>query len=727
MNPLSAFLQSALSRVSGSDLATETHFSVLGRLRLNIYLRKEWLRCLILGIVGFVVRVPALQGQLIWDDDYLVRTNPIIKSPLLILEVFRHYLFLDSYSTHYRPVQNISYMADYFLWNTNFYGYHLTSILFHIGSGILLYLLLRKLFGPLLTNPAAKAAELPAEAPRDAGALSAFIIALLWVVHPVHSAAVDYLSGRADCLAFFFACAAWLLFLKAREFRSRIPRSILFSLAGLSGLLGLCSRETAAIWVIVFLFHLFVFEKRIRGRQRLSVLAACLLIVGGYMALRQLPGARPVIGPSSDWPPSLRAVLMLRALGDYGRLMVFPSNLHMERTVFNPATFRSDVVRGDWIQLEYLSIAGLALATALLSLAFWRGNGRRVRIFGAAWFIFAFLPISNLIELNATVAEHWLYLPSAGFLIFLAGCAIDFPRRWRRACVVFAVAAIVSLGARSFVRSGDWMSNETFARHTIRSGGATVRIALLLAQTFSNRGDYAEAEKILRKALQMTPDYLIARNNLADALSRQGKEKEAEALFAEATHAAHESMKEYPRTWIAALNFANLLHTKHDEVGAIAVLEKARRDYPQTWELISSEAELLRETNKLDTAVALVRPFAETHQWHYGAWIALGRAFAEKGDVEAAESALRHASWLDIHETAALNLMVVIRMGQNRLDDAWQTQRRAVSRQPDEPRQYILLSNILDKMGRADDSRAALAHVSRLRSLADSQKFTKQL
>ena len=32
----------------------------------------------------------------------------------------------------------------------------------------------------------------------------------------------------------------------------------------------------------------------------------------------------------------MRGVLMLRALGDYGRLMVFPSQLHIERTVFEP-------------------------------------------------------------------------------------------------------------------------------------------------------------------------------------------------------------------------------------------------------------------------------------------------------------------------------------------------------------------------------------------------------
>src|SRR5207253_7021547 len=96
-------------------------------------------------VIGVIVRAPALQGERIWDDQYLAHDNPFIKSPLLILESFRHYLFLDSFSAHYRPVQNISYIFDYLVWNTDTYGFHLSNILWHAGSGILLYLLLRKL------------------------------------------------------------------------------------------------------------------------------------------------------------------------------------------------------------------------------------------------------------------------------------------------------------------------------------------------------------------------------------------------------------------------------------------------------------------------------------------------------------------------------------------------------------------------------------------------------
>jgi Flp pilus assembly protein TadD len=249
----------------------------------------------------------------------------------------------------------------------------------------------------------------------------------------------------------------------------------------------------------------------------------------------------------------------------------------------------------------------------------------------------------------------------------------------------------------------------------------------MLGQVYSNRGDYVESEKILRKALEMCPEYPIARNNLAHTLSHLGKEKEAEALFAESAKAAAQTRKDYPRTWVAALNFAHARYGDKDPVGAIAILDKARPEYPETWELVGAESEMLREQDEFDRALEIVRPFAQTHRWHYSAWMTMGRILAQKGEVESSIAALRHASWLDIHETAALNLMAFVKMGQNRLGEACQVQRQAIARQPDQPKQYLLLSTILDKMGRNAEARAALAEVSRLRTLAGPDKPAEKL
>lgn len=668
--------------------------------------RRTWFHVAVLLVCGFVCRFPALQGELIWDDLFLARDNPLIKSPLLIVETFRHYLQLDSYSMHYRPMQNISYMVDYFFWNSNLYGYHLSNVLWHAGSGVLLYLLLFRLLrtvglrGSFLVTPAV-------------AKLTALGVALLWVVHPVHSAAVDYVAGRADSLAFFFACGSWLLFMRASDATDRRRKLLLYASATVAALAALCSRESACMWMCVFLFWVFAFDKS-PLRLKVVIAAACLVLLAGYAGLRQLPGPRPTLSPTAGWTAPMRSVLMLRALGDYGRLMVFPSSLHMERSVFDPLSNKGTAGWRDAAAVEYLSIGGLLTALALLAGACWRSPQRRLRAFGAGWFVLAFLPISNLFELNATVAEHWIYLASVGLLIFFAGVWLDLPSSVRRLGPAFAGLAVLALGTRSFVRSSDWITAETFYQRTLAAGGTSVRVLLNLGQIYASRGDDARAEALFRQVLTITPDFLIARNNLGSVLQHEGKIDEASAVFIEADSQAAKQRAEYPRTWIAALNRAHMHIASGDKMAALETLTKARADYPGTWGLISLEAEVRRTVGDVDGAIRIVQEFSDANWWHAAASTALGRLYAEHGDVARSEAALRHSSWLDVHDAEALSLLAQIRVRENRLGEAYTTQRRAVARQPDEPRHRVALSGILDKMGRTDEARATLAQVAQL-------------
>jgi tetratricopeptide (TPR) repeat protein len=218
----------------------------------------------------------------------------------------------------------------------------------------------------------------------------------------------------------------------------------------------------------------------------------------------------------------------------------------------------------------------------------------------------------------------------------------------------------------------------------------------------------------------MSPDYPMGHNALGHLLYRQGKLKEAEEVYARATKLAEDMRRAQPRTWIAAVNVASMQYSQRDVSGALAILEKARGDYPGTWALISVEAQMLRETNASDVALPFVKEFADSNWWHAGAFLTLGELYSGKGDFEKAEAAFRHASRLDVHDVEALNQIVLMNLRQNRLEAACETQRRAVARQPDQPRQYLMLSDILEKMGRKDEARAALAEVHLLQAIAKS-------
>lgn len=681
--------------------------------KLFAFCERRWLRVLALLFLGVAVRLPALQGELIWDDHFLVSENPFIRSPLLALEAFRHFLFLDSLSLHYRPVQNVSYIVDYLFWNTDTTGYHLSNIFWHVGAGILLYLLLEKLFAELAPLSSAEATQARWQPLRA----MPFIAAVLWTVHPAHSAAVDYISGRADSVAFVFAAGAWLLFANARTAKYRSLSAALYLGAMISALLALCARESACMWLLLFLVYLFVFDRSRSFRVKLVTFTGCLSVIGAYALLRHLPGVRPPVPATSEWPPLVRVVLMLRALGDYARVLFVPWNLHMERTVTNEVAYFSTDAWRRLAQFEYLSLLGAASGVVLIGVAWIRGKGRRLRACGAVWFFLGYLPISNLFSLNATVAEHWMYLPSIGIAIWACGCVIDFSPQLRRVAFAVSVLMLIGFSVRSAVRSSDWVNAETFFRRTLAAGGSG-RAAVNLALVYSTRGEHEKAERVLRRVLQLNPDYAIARSNLASALYQSGKKEEAEKLLAPATRLPEDVRRTTVRGWISALNAAHLRKHDGDSAAALALAEQTRRDYPGVWDVICFEAELLRETQGPKAAIPLVEEFSRANWWHAGAAMALGRLYAEAGDASAAETALRHASRLDVHDAESLNLIAQMKLRQNNFADAFATQRRAVARQPDQPRQYLLLSAILEKMGRIDEAQLARTHFEQLQSLA---------
>ena len=707
-----------------AESASTSNWTILFQVLRN-YWDRQWVRFGLLITLGIGARLPALQGQLLWDDTHLVVDNPFIKSPLLILEAFRHSLFPDSLGGHYRPVQTTSYIFDYLLWNGESYGFHVSSVLWHVLGACLLYKLLRKLLSSAGIAPRSGNANERFTTSATIMDSAAFFVALLWVVHPVHSAAIDYVSGRADSLTCVFSCSAWLLYLKGRELvRRPFLRFAVYVLAELSFLLAVCSRESGFIWLTLFLFYLFFFDRRTELKSKLLVLACCIALSSVYAGLRQLPPKSPVNDAASTLmageTPSKRAVLMLRALGDYGQLMIWPANLHMERTIKESSDPRDDVEWRNAIPVKFLALAGVIFGAFLIYCAFRPGPARAIRLFGMTWFVLSYLPISNLVDLNATVAEHWLYLPSIGFFIFVVGCFVELPRQTRKLATIAGCLAVCSLTVRSFIRSSDWVTPETFYTRTLLAGGASLRMAVNLAEIYSQRGENAKAERVLRRVISLDPSYMAARNNLGSALTAQGKAAEAETMFVSASKATPEERENFPRTWAAALNLAHAAHNRNDDKTALTIIDKARQDYPGTWRVISFEAELLRRTQGPAAALPLVQDFVKDNWWHCEASIALGRLHNEMGDGVAAEEAWHLASWLDVHNAEPLNLMALLRVGQNKLEDACQIQRRAIARQPHQPRQYLMLSDILNKLGRTEEAREALAEVSRLESLARS-------
>lgn len=650
--------------------------------------------------VTLAIYAPVLGGQFVWDDHYLVAGNGLIRSPVFLLEVFRHTLF-GGESNFYRPVQTLTYLWDYHWWGLNPFGYHLTSTLVHALDGCLLFALLRRILPGWTLGMGART---PAT---DRLALA---VALLWVVHPVHSAAVAYIAGRADSLAMGFCVGAWLLCGRALASPGR-PLARAGLAAGAFGcfLAGLCSKEISCVWLALFAGWLFTARPTPRGRW--LALAGGLFAVGVYLCLRHLPPPAPTPPPPPGTVP--RWVLMLRALGDDGRLLLFPDRLYMERQVFaapglvNPA---------DPAYYHALAVLGALVLAAFAVGTFLPGRGRTLRWVGAAWFVAGFLPVSNLLPLNASIAEHWLYLPSVGFLLFLTGAALDVPwprlspRLARPQAATAAVALLAgALGGRTWLRAHDWTDSLTFYRQTIRDGGDFPRMREGLAIVCLEGGDPVQAAALLSDLVAGHPQAFSARINLATIPLRTGRLDEGRSAFEKiaADLAASNDHRAGPVECATTIRVLDRLEPPSDPAWPPlrrALFDRAGGQFPPSWDLVRLGITDREKSGDLPGALALAEGFVAAHWWHVPARLEAARLFAAAGRPDAALDAWRQATRFDLRDADAPAAAAAFCLTRGRLDEALAWQQTAVHRQPGSSRQHLLLAQVFAIRGQAADA-----------------------
>ena len=661
--------------------------------------------CTLLAAV-LVVYAPSLNAQFLWDDLALVRNNLLIRSPRFGVEIFRHTLF-NGDSNFYRPTQTLVFLADYWCWALNPFGYHLTSVLIHAANAFLLCLVLRRTLPVMLTFPDDKRRT-------DWMALG---LALLWAVHPVHSAAVAYVSGSADSLAMMFCLSAWLLCERALRATQPVLRTFLAADAFGCLLFGLCSKEIAGIWLLLYFGYLFTLRPGTSGRGRWTVVLVGVAAVGIYVGLRHLPPAPPSPPPLPPLPA--KSLLMLRALGDYGSLMLFPDKLFMERQVFaapglaNPA---------DASVYFALGVAGVMMLVAFTAGVLWRGRGQTLRRVGVVWFMVGFLPVSNLFSLNASVAEHWLYLPSIGFLLFLAGVALDMPPLFRGRGALAALAVVILLlGMRTWFRTFDWMDELTFFRQTIADGGDVPRARAGLAAAYRRADADGDAIAVLRDVVARYPNVLSSRINLANALARQGNLAEAKSLLERTAADLFARGGNDPREVLTTIKGLDQLEAgdpawpEHRH----ALFASAVRRHPDSWELVEFGTNDFLSTGDSAQALALVRHYAAAHWWHEPSHYALGRVEADRGDSAAALADWAEAARLDVYDAASPSAAAVLCLQQNRLGEAHDWQAMAVRRQPDSPRARVLFAEVLQRQGNDAEAGRQLARADQMMKATD--------
>ena len=569
-----------------------------------------------------IVYASALPNAFLWDDLYLVVGNPAIKSWANLSRLFASDLFpAGIQSGYYRPLQALTYLVDYGVWGLAPAGFHLTSILLHALTAVLLYRVGARVLG---------------------SARVALAGALLFAVHPLHVEAVTYVAGRSDPLAALFMLVAVLGFLRG-DGHGRIVSVAAFFLA-------LLAREAAMVLPLLLVVLDRVAPDRVapdRARRPWAHYLPYVAVLAVYLGLRATSISHgPVIVANAAVPLGLRLVTMAEVIPRYLGLVVVPLGLHMERVVA-PATSA----------FEPGALAALAAVAALIAGALWARAPAWPLTLGVAWFLVALLPVANLMPLATFMAEHWLYVPLMG-LCLAAGWSVEQLARdpWRRPVTVAFAIVVAVYGGLTMRQNLAWRDGRTLYEYLLPLAPESLRVRVNLARAYQEAGDIERARGAYEEVVRLHPDRpetADALNNLGNIHREAGRLDEALATYDRALALQPRHVAARNGRALALQGLGRVEEAEHELTAALAIAPDAATTHSNLGNLYFRRDEIEPARDQYLLAVRLDPDHADAHN-------NLGSAYFRLGERDLAEREYGTALRLDPHSAGAQRNLAIV-------------------------------------------------------------------
>ena len=514
-----------------------------------------WLAIAGIAAAGIWAYSNSFSGAFVFDDTPAIVENPHIRS---LWPLTRAMSAPAQVTVSGRPIAALSFAVNYALappevrdvmtptaagatfgvdarFKRNLWGYHALNLAIHLAAGLVLFGVVRR----TLLSPRMRGRFAAVSTPL------AFAVALLWIVHPLHTESVTYLVQRVESLMGLFYLLTLYCAIRAWEEAgsSASRRWTIASIATCA--LGMGTKEVMVSAPIVVALWDFVFLSGQRAKAEgpsmqaqgprpqaqgdtrrwplYLALTSTWVIVAVLVAIE--PRGRSVGFGLDGWTASSYLLTQSEVIVYYLRLAVAPVSM---------------VIDYGWPRVTTLAqvwpeVLGLSMAVALTVVAVLR---RHPLGFAGAAFFLILAPSSSVLPIVTEIAaEHRMYLPLAPVIativIGIYGIAqrllAPLPaRHWaKRAAPIVGLLAIagiaVAFGAMTRQRNLDYVSQEAVWRDAIQKRPANPRARITYGLELLKQGRHAEAEAQLRTAVSLDERNASAQLNLGVVLCSAGK------------------------------------------------------------------------------------------------------------------------------------------------------------------------------------------------------------
>jgi Flp pilus assembly protein TadD len=440
-----------------------------------------------LGLVAAVVLVYAggVGHPFIFDDVGAIALNPQIRSlsPSVALSP------PAETPVGGRPLVNFAFALNYAAGGLDVQGYHVVNMALHAACALLIF----GLVGLVARTVTA-----------SSGRIFAFMVALIWAVHPLNSEAVNYMTQRTELM--MAACYLLTLYASARVTPGAAGRRWMFVAIAACAAGMACKESMVSAPILVLLFDRVYRHASFRDAWRerstlyLGLMAAWLVLIVMMWSVPRTTSSGFATTHVSSWTYLLNQTEMIVR---YFRLAVWPDSLVLYYGWATPTTLAAVWPYG-------IAVVGLLAASVVLFIRAPRAG------FLALWCFLLLAPTSSIVPIGSEVgAERRMYLPLIGLVtLAAAGVATLAGQRRLQAAVVIGFLVAAALGYRTMDRTREYATALGMAQ-TVLERWPTPTAHYMVGTELITAGRPADAVPHLREAAAAIPP---ARFNLGSAL-----------------------------------------------------------------------------------------------------------------------------------------------------------------------------------------------------------------
>jgi tetratricopeptide (TPR) repeat protein len=580
--------------------------------------RQRWAAILSVVICGWAAYAGSFAGVFALDDPTSISDNPTLRDLgnwRAVLTPLRGH----GRTVGGRPVLNLSLAVNYAVSGTDVWSYHLVNLAIHLGAGLALFGVLRRLTGRIAF---------------------AWAVALIWVVHPLNTEAVTYIVQRAESLMGLFYLFTLYCFVRYAGVDSRAvtpgaaPRNARGHWAVLSVLACFLGMATKEVMVSVPLAVLLVDRLTITGsfsaawRERRGyylALASSWLLLGGLVWHTGDRGGTSGFGSGVSvfqyWltqPP---------AIARYLRLAIWPHPL-----VIDYGT--------EWVQRpSAILVAGALIFACLTGTIYGLVRNRPWGLLGFVFF--AVLAPTSLIPGNRqTAAEHRMYLALIPVIVGALAWV-----QWKRPPVVLAAVVALALAGATFLRNHAYASTLALYGDAVAKmpGNAYAQTNYGTALLFDQQ--YGDAIVHLQEAVRLQPGLAEAGDNLGNAYFDLGQFREAEIRYRQVIAQHPEFAEAHDNLAEAFLREGRYAEARREATLALQIDPDLPEAHDSLGKVLLAEGRGGEAIGNFARATELA-PLAPEH------WLNFGNALRADGKAAAAADAYARAARLDPQNAA---------------------------------------------------------------------------